>query len=168
MPIVPIATTHTATATDLLELDFACAHCGARARASVLTTSYGVAVGAPLAIGAEERGTEARARALEGLTREGAALAGLARCPKCRARDAKAVRSAWLSIAPLAAFLGFLVGAPLSIFGILFRIPPALLGSAIALPVAALYAWRKVHGRCAQADRLVDMTETDAKAAAID
>jgi hypothetical protein len=156
MPLIPVGTEYTASATDLLEFEFECVHCGARARASVLTTSYGVTMGAPLGIGSAERGARAQELALAGLTKEGNALAGLARCPKCRVRDSREVRRAWLYVAPLAVLLGVLIGAPVSIFGILLRVSPWLLGTAIAISVAPVYAWRKVHARCVQADRFVE------------
>lgn len=157
MPLVPLGTQYTATATDLIECRFRCASCGAEAKASVLTTSVGVASGAPLGIGGSTHAAEAGERAVAGLSAEALALSELALCPSCKTRDPGAVRRAALHIAPLGLFLGALIGAPLSIFGSLVRVSPWLVAPPIAIVIAALYTLRVVRHRFAQVDRMVEL-----------
>ncbi len=164
MPLVPLGTQYTATATDLIECRFRCASCGAEAKASVLTTSVGVASGAPLGIGGSTHAAEAGERAVAGLSAEALALSELALCPSCKTRDPGAVRRATLHVVPLASFIGVLIGAPLSIFGVLAHVSPWVIAPPVAVVVAAIYTLRALRQRYERADRMVEI-ETGATSA---
>lgn len=157
MPLVPLGTEYTASATDLVECTFRCASCGIEARASVLTTSFGVASGAPLGIGGAAHAAEASERAVAGLSAEALALSALVRCPSCKTRDPGAVQKATLHVVPLGLFVGFLMGAPLSIFGALAHVSPWIIAPPIALVVAAIYTLRALRQRFERADRMVEL-----------
>lgn len=157
MPLVPIGTQYTASATDLVACTFRCAGCGIEARASVLTTSLGVASGAPFGTGGATHVTEASERAVAGLRAEALALAALARCPSCKMRDPGRVRQAILHVVPLASFIGVLIGAPLSIFGVLARVSPWFIAPPVAVVVAAIYTLRALRQRLERADRMVEI-----------
>ena len=91
------------------------------------------------------------------MSEEALALSELARCPSCKTRDPGAVRRAALYIAPLGLFLGALIGAPLSLFGVLVRVSPWLIAPPMAIVVAAFYTLRVLGQRFAQVDRMVEL-----------
>jgi len=57
-----------------------------------------------------------------------------------------------------------MIGGPLSIFGVLFRVSPWLIAPPVTIVVAALCTLRALGRRFAQVDRMVEIEPGDANA----
>jgi hypothetical protein len=155
--VVPIPTQYVASATDLIDCTFRCGYCGAEAKASVLTTSYGVVLGAPFGIDGATEGGRAAAVAHAGLSNEALALAGLVKCPACLRRGRKAVLLAALEFSlPHSLFVGFVAGALFAVAGLGFDLPPSVVGPCGAVTVAIANGWRLLRRRLKRADQMVE------------
>jgi hypothetical protein len=160
-----VANTFLSTAADTKRLRYHCDACDTDSNAVVSAVSRGYAE-APYFVGERSAAQEADASAVAGLPAALQRTLGLARCPKCHARDKREVRSATVSalLSGFVAWIWFtLPGLVAAIIGVAVAVDaPSLksLGIAIACVVLGLaplaLAAKLRYGRAVrEADSLV-------------
>jgi hypothetical protein len=151
------------SATDLLELGYACERCGKSLKVSVLTTSRAWSLAAPYGLDESEALRRAAAGAALGLPAEAKRLVSLLPCPACRTRGFE-----YQNLRITSLLIGLGIGACLSMMvwplSELFGIHPVLFCSIAAVVIGVPVAVVRVRRRCRDAELMVEWMAPDTDA----